>query len=108
MTFKEQIDADIDAVFLEMDDFAEEIILDGKQMKAVVEELNPSGEEAARQKYEGTFRRSLLIFIRAIDTPPVINRRTVLVRNGKSERWTVRKLIEEGGMMRMELEAVDS
>ena len=85
-----------------MDDFAEEITLDGAPMRAVVEELTTTSEEAARQKYEGTFRRSLLLFVRELSEPPVINRRAVLERGGKSERWTVKKLISEGGMMRIE------
>ena len=108
MTLKEQIEADIDSIFLNMDDVAEEITLDGAPMRAVVEELNPTSEEAARQKYEGTFRRSLLLFVRELSEPPVINRRAVLERGGKSERCTLKKLISEGGMMRIELEAVDS
>lgn len=108
MTLKEQIERDIDGVFLEMDDFAEEIVFDGEKMKAVAEELSPSGEAAARQKYEGTFRRSLLLFVRALAKPPIINKRVDIERAGRVGRWTVRKLIEEGGMMRIELEAVDS
>lgn len=108
MTLKEQMADDINAVFLETDDFAEEIVFDGETILACAEELNPTGEEAARQKYEGTFRRSLLLFVRALEKPPVIGKRINIERAGRTGRWTVRRLIEEGGMMRIELEQADS
>lgn len=104
---KDVISADIGAVFLNFDDFAEDISFDGTEMLAVVEDVSPSQEGNGKERHEGTFRRSLVLYIRALSSMPVIGRRVVLVYHDAQGRWTVREAIEEMGMMRIRLEAVE-
>lgn len=103
------IEGDIDAVFLQAVDFAENITLDGVLMPAVIEEITPNVTTGwQRQKYEGTFARSLYIFTKKIISPPTTGRRVTLSRNNADERWTVEEVIDTNGMMRIRLKAVDS
>lgn len=104
---REQIEADIGNVFLNPDDFAETIALDGMPMSGVIEEIAPAATIRG-QKFEGTFARSLYIFVKSLSVPPTTRRRVVLSRAGADERWTVEEIIETNGMMRIRLKAVDS
>lgn len=101
------IEADTDSVFLNHDDFAETIALDGTSMTAVIEEIAPSAT-IRNQKFEGTFERSLYVFVKSLSMPPVTGRRVVLTRSGIDARWTVEEIIETNGMMRIRLKAVES
>lgn len=109
MTLKELIAADIGSVFLNFDDFAEEITIGGETVPACCEELPPAtAGGTSQQKYEGTFKRVLLVFVRNLARPPIIGKRVNITRAGREGRFTCRRIIEEGGMMRIELEMADS
>ena len=107
MSLRDMIEADIDSVFLSHTDFAETIALDGISISGVIEEISPAAA-AQDQKYEGTFARSLDIFVKSLPVPPTTGRRVVLTRAGTDERWTVEEIIETNGMMRIRLKAEES
>lgn len=110
MTLRAGILSDVDSVFLNTGDFAENIAFDGVAMKAVVDTPEASGHKTESKRYEGTFRRSLILHIPSLASPPPINTRVTLLREGEDAptRWTLRGNITEGGMSRLILEEVDS
>ena len=75
MTFKEQIRADISAVFLNLEEFGVEHTINGKKMAALVDENELiEREKKAKSDMDGVNTKITLIYVRARDfgaLPPV-------------------------------------
>lgn len=75
MTFKEQIRADVSAVFLNLEEFAVEHTINGKVMPAIVDNNELiEREKKAKSDMDGVNVKTTLIYVRARDfgaLPPV-------------------------------------
>lgn len=110
MTLKDQIAADIESVFLNLDECAEEVDFDGAKIRAVVEEIRaePFGSPGTggNIRSEGVFGRTKTLQTSEAYFPsPPLNGDRVRV-DGKL--WTVSKAAPEGGMLVIVLKAVGS
>lgn len=108
MTFKEQIARDNHEVFMNLDEFAETHMVNGKEM-AVQIDNNELIDREKRYQYkrslygDGVYLKELLIYVRAEDFGklPAVGR--VLTLDGKT--YTVSDAIDEDGIFSLCLEA---
>lgn len=108
MTFKEQIARDNHKVFMNLDEFAETHMVNGKEM-AVQIDNNELIDREKRYQYkrslygDGVYLKELLIYVRAEDFGklPAVGR--VLTLDGKT--YTVSDAIDEDGIFSLCLEA---
>ena len=101
MSLKDQIAADIDAIFLNTDDFADKVTLNGITLKCVIDDdrlLNRTDLQA-----KGVYLGERLIFVKASDLPgkPAVGARIEL--NGKP--WFVSNVTENMGMYEIRIGA---
>ncbi|MDA3732383.1 hypothetical protein PBV87_12880 [Niameybacter massiliensis] len=61
MGFKEQINKDLDQTFFNIDEFAEEHIINGQKISIVVD--NDRLEERSKKEYDGLYVGELLFFV---------------------------------------------
>lgn len=111
MTLKDLINSDIDAVFLNLPELAEEIHYEGETISAVVEEIigQPVIGRIRTERAEGTFGRSVYVCMNTPAVLPVQGKRVTMGRFGADpERWTIKEIGDDSGMIRILLEAVDS
>ena len=111
MNLKDLINSDINAVFLNLSELAEEIYYEGKTISAVVEEIigQPIIGRLKAERAEGTFGRSVYVCMNTPDVLPVQGKRVTMGRFGADpERWTIKEVDDDSGMIRILLEAVDS
>lgn len=110
MTLKDQIAADIDPVFLNLDECADEVDFDGAKIRAVVEEIRaePFGisKTDGNIRSEGVFGRMKTLYssVEYFPSPPLNGDRVRV----DGELWTVSKAALEGGMLVLVLKAVGS
>lgn len=106
MTFKEQLANDIDAVFMNLDEFSEIHTVNGKEMAVQID----SNERVEREQNwtrtpyaDGIYRKKLLIYVKAEDfgNLPAVGR--VLNLDGNS--YTILDAVDEDGVYSLGLEA---
>lgn len=100
MTFKYQLKADIDAVFVNPDEFATEHVIDDVPVLCVVEDM----DAVPNEKSIGTHTRTIKIYIKASLLPGRPLPDAPLSVDGK--RWKVASVAEEFGILTMKLEAM--
>lgn len=72
MSFKDQVQADIDRVFLQDGEFAEKHNLNGTVCLAVVEGLTTEQRSVrAAENYEGMYKSALIVHVKAANLPEV-------------------------------------
>lgn len=112
MTLKDLINNDINTVFLNPSELAEEILFEGKIILAGVEEVIGQpivGRINRTERPDGVFGRSVYVYMPTPATLPVQGKRITMGREGHDpERWTVREVNDDSGIIRILLEAVDS
>lgn len=99
MSLKAQIERDIDAVFMNLNDFADWHLIDGKKVKCVIEEGSaPSGTPAI-----GTFGQTITVCVELSLLPgrPALGAPMRVDKKG----WTVAEVSEEFGLLTIKLEA---
>lgn len=113
--FRDDLADDVADVFLNLAEFGEAIVLGEQTMTAVIQEDIGNADrrsESGRERREGTFGRSLLLYVEAEDVASddsiITGKRLSLTRSGKTEKWTVRKITTDEGIASILLEAVDS
>lgn len=107
MTFKEQIEADIKNVFINIDEFGEEHLVNSQKMTVIIDDLEHIDRER-RYKYshamygDGVYIRQKLIYVKASDfgALPAIGRSVTF--DGKV--YIVTSAINEDGIYSIELE----
>ncbi len=68
MNFKDQLSADIDAVFLNIDEFADEHIINGQTMLCVIDgDLSRRRSNRQSDDYDGIYTRQLTVSVRESD-----------------------------------------
>ena len=101
MSLKEQIAGDIDSVFLNTLDFADEHVINGLTVRCVVDEDRL--QERADKQAQGVYLGAKLLFVKAADFPgrPAVNMRLTL--DGKP--YSVVSCIENMGMFEIRIGA---
>ena len=112
MSLKDLVNNDINTVFLNQEEAAEEIHYEGEIILAVVEEVIAQpivGRMSRSERPEGVYGRSIYVYMPTPVVMPVQGKRVTLGREGHApERWTIKEAGEDSGMIRILLEAVDS
>ena len=106
MTFREQLKADIEGVFLNVGEFAEEHVINGKPMKVLIDnsELIERAKISGLSATDGTYTASILIFVASAEygSKPAIGS---LMSLDKRE-FKVINCTDECGVYSIELRAV--
>jgi hypothetical protein len=104
-TFKELSQRDIDNVFFNTTEFADEYTIDGKKMPAMIDDCEQleRSNSSAESHTDGVFLRTTLLYVKAADFGelPAIGR--ILILNGK--KYTVIDTADEYGVYTITLEA---
>lgn len=112
MSLKDMINNDINAVFLNQSETAEEIYFEGSIFSAVVEEVIGQpivGRMNRSERPEGVYERSVYVYMPTPAVMPIQGKRVTMGREGHDPgRWTVREVSDDSGMIMILLEAVDS
>lgn len=108
MTFKEQIAKDNRNIFLNLDEFGELHIVNGKRMAVLIDNYEQIDREKRYQlKHspyaDGVFVKELLIYVRESDFGNMPRIGSMVKFDGKS--YTVSDVINEDGIFSISLEA---
>ncbi|MFH1834011.1 MAG: hypothetical protein ABH877_03215 [bacterium] len=106
MAFRDQLLADISAVFLNADEFGEALIIDGTTVTAVVDEDQTAPHTMGPPEIgDSVFTRRKRVFVAAgLLTRPVEGQQLTLGSGAAAEKWYVRHVSEAEGMLEIELE----
>lgn len=103
--FKDAVDADIMNVFLNMEEFAEEHILNGVTLPAVVEGLTAKGALTKPQhtpEFEGVSGQTVILHIKVADLPESITSGNAVELDG--EIYRVGDITNDLGVLTITLE----
>ena len=108
MTFKEQMQLDIGAVFMNLEEFSDIHTVNGKEMAVQIDSNEMIEREKRHQNRQGVYTdgvyiKELLIYVKAEDFGklPAVGR--VLTLDGKA--YTISDAIDEDGIYSLSLEA---
>lgn len=108
MTFKEQIASDNKIIFLNLDEFSETHLVNGREMPCLIDN-NELIDRERQYKYrhslyaDGIYMKQILIFVRAVDFGPLPAIGRAVTFDGKS--YLVADAINEDGIYSLCLEA---
>ena len=108
MTFKEQIAKDVNNVFMNMDEFADTHIINGKKMSCIVDS-NEMIDREKRYQYkrslyaDGVYLKELLIYVKAEEFGPLPPVGRTLTLDKKS--YLISDAVDEDGIYSLCLEA---
>lgn len=108
-TFKELLAADISNVFLNLDEFAEIRLINGKKIAVMVDDnelLDRDKATALGAQLAGTYKARRLIYVSKEEFGPRPAQDALLTMGTKEYR--VKSCTEETGILAIELEAVRS
>lgn len=109
LTFKELLAADISNVFLNLNEFAEIRLINGKKMAVMVDDnelLERDKATALGAQLAGTYKARRLIYVSKEEFGPRPAQDALLTMGTKEYR--VKSCTEETGILAIELEAVRS
>lgn len=96
MTFKELVTSDIDNVFLNVDEFSEIHIVNGKSMPVMVDNNELiERKKRAKENMDGIYAHQNLIYVSAADYGPLPKQGTVLTLDNLTYR-VVEAVSEDG------------
>lgn len=103
MGFKEIIQADVNNVFLNNDEFSDMHMVNGNEMPVIIDEMELNEREKKLMVRDGTYKKQKLVYVSVKDygNPPKINRPFDL--DGRS--YLVKEVTEEDGMYSITLES---
>lgn len=104
MSFKGDVAADIQNVFLNEDEFAEKHIIDGKEMLASIDEVklqrhNNNDQEWGNQKKK---KKSIVLYVAGMDFGKLPAANRILVLDGRN--YLVKDAVNDSGMFVLTLE----
>lgn len=103
-TFKELLQNDIKAVFLNPCEFGEAHTIDGKTMVAVIDDLeNVEREKKMKSSMDGIYARQLFLYVAAADFGGFPDQGRIINLDGNI--YTVVDATDEGGIYGITLEA---
>ena len=104
MSFKEQLQKDIEKVFFNADEFSEIHTIDGKEVRAIIDNLELIERQAGAKAYtDGIYTSQTLIYIPKVDygaRPPVGKK---ILLDGK-KHYKIVEVVEENGVYSLTLE----
>lgn len=104
MTFKEQLEADVGAVFLNPLEFGEVHTVDDKEMVITIDDYELSGRQwQAGQCLDGIYVKQRAIYVAAADFGPLPAHGSYLTIDNKG--YTVMDAVAEGDLYRIAVEA---
>lgn len=102
--FKDIIATDIHRTFLNLDEFSDTHIVNGKQMSVQVDENEQiEREKRFNQNMDGLYTNQKLIYVAADEYGPLPKQGSMITFDGR--RYTVADAINEGGVYSITLEA---
>ena len=109
MGFKEQLFKDIDAVFLNPEEFGESHTVDGKTMNVIVDNMEiieRSKKQIEEGRIEGIYKRQLLFYVsrKEFGKLPAVGR--ILTFGGKD--YLIADAVDEGAVYSITLGAITS
>lgn len=103
-SFKELIQQDISNVFLNLDEFGQEHMINGKPMIAIIDDMEHiEREKRFNQHMDGLFVKQVLLYVRAEDFGPLPKIGRLIKLDGRDYR--VADAIDEDGLYSITLEA---
>lgn len=107
MTFKEQLAADVGAVFLNPQEFGETHIVDDKEMVIVIDDYGSSEHQRQAGQYlDGIYTKRRRVYVAAADFGPLPKQGSVLTVD--DDEYTVMDAVAEGDIYVITAEANDS
>lgn len=104
VSFKELIRQDIGNVFLNLDEFGQEHMIDGKPMVAIIDDMEHiEREKRLNQHMDGLFVKQVLLYVRAADFGPMPKTGRLIKLDGRDYRIT--DAIDEDGLYSITMEA---
>ncbi len=103
-TFKELLRQDIRNVFLNLDEFGESHLVNGKKMQIIIDDNELTEREKRMQSHmDGIYRKQTLVYVSAMDFGPLPGvGKPVLIDH---TTFIVTDSLNEGGMYSLHLEA---
>lgn len=99
MSFKQLLAADVSTVFLNPLEFADEMLIDGRKMAAVLDDnelVDRKSAISSDKAWDGVFKTEKLLFVAAADFGPRPRIGRLLNVDGKD--YQVYHVTDEGGM----------
>ncbi|MBS4931219.1 MAG: hypothetical protein KH020_07805 [Clostridiales bacterium] len=104
LTFKEIVRTDIQNMFLNPEEFAEEHVVNGKKMKILIDNNEMIEREKREKSYiRGIYKKQFLIYVAAKDYGPLPGLGTIVDLDGN--KFLVSDAINEMGVYSINLEA---
>lgn len=103
MSFKEQLQKDIEKVFFNADEFSEIHTIDGKEVRAIIDNLELLERAKSSIHTDGIYTSQTLIYIPKVDygaRPPVGKK---ILLDGK-KHYKIVEVVEENGVYSLTLE----
>lgn len=115
MTFKDCAEFDVDNVFFDLDEHAEEHTIDGKPCRVILEEddirrHNSHWEAGSKQNFDtGLYRAYTILYIKVRDygPKPKHGKQLVMDKETKQQRsFSIKQCEEQAGVYRITMERV--
>lgn len=104
MTFKDLMQRDVKKTFLNLSEFGEEHMVDGKKMPVVVDSYElTEREKKESQHMDGIYKNQKLVYVAASDFGKLPAQGSKLTLDGKM--YTVSDAVSEGGLYSITIEA---
>lgn len=104
LSFKQAVNNDISAVFLNEDEYADPHTIDGVTMSVLIDDIElVEREKRMKSNMDGIHARQVLIYVSASEFGSLPAQGRLLKLDGK--RYTVLDATEEGGVYAITLEA---
>lgn len=102
--FKDQLAQDIDNVFLNNEEFSDVHIVDGKEMKVIIDTNELIERQSSATAGDGIYADHILIYVSVADYGTKPKQGKLLILDNK-KTYRIVKCIDEGGIYSLELEA---
>lgn len=103
MGFKEDLEMDVDDVFMDLEEFADKHTIDGKEMSVIVDEIELiHREQKLQSNIDGIYKKKMLMYVRASEfgALPAIERLITF----DSKKYIVKDAKNESGIYSITLE----
>lgn len=103
-TFKELLRRDVRTVFLNLGEFGEEHIVNGKKMLIMIDDVElTEREKRIKSHMDGIYKRQTLVYVSALDFGPLPGVGKPIKIDGAT--FIITDSINEGGLYSLHLEA---
>lgn len=104
LTFKELLRQDVKKVFLNLAEFGEEHVVNGKKMQILIDDNELTEREKRMQSHmDGIYKKQTLVYVSALDFGPLPGVGKPIIIDGTT--FIVTDSLNEGGVYSLHLEA---